>query len=514
MSYINRNQGFILAILSINSLWAQERKPNVILIYTDDVGYGDVGCYGAQLVSTPHIDKLAKEGVRFTNAYAAAATSTPSRYAMLTGEYAFRRAGTDVAAGNAAMIIQANRFTLADLFRKVGYKTAAIGKWHLGLGSKTGEQDWNGKLDLSLADLGFEYSYIMAATGDRVPCVFIEQGKVANYDVEAPIQVSYSKAFEGEPIGRTHPELLTKLKHSHGHDMAIVNGIGRIGYMKGGGKALWQDEHIADSIASKALTFIANNAEQPFFLYLATNDIHVPRYPHPRFRGASSMGLRGDAIAQLDWTVGQVLDQLDRLNIRDNTLIIFSSDNGAVVDDGYQDGSEELLGTHQPTGGLRGNKYSAFEGGTRVPAIVSWLSSVPQGKISNALVSQIDWFRSLAMLLSYPIDNDVAPDSQNRLADWLYMSRNSISGRPWIIQQAANKTLSLRAGYWKYIEPSDGPAMIPWGAKVETGYNKEEQLYNLKNDPYERKNVASDYPNLVAELRSQLKRIKKDTTSN
>lgn len=201
----------------------------------------------------------------------------------------------------------------------------------------------------------------MAATADRVPCVFIENGKVANYDPSAPIEVSYEKPFEGEPLGKDHPELLYNLKHSHGHDMAIVNGIGRIGYMKGGGKALWKDENLADSITTHALDFIKANKDKPFFMYFATNDVHVPRFPHDRFRGKNPMGLRGDAIVQFDWSVGQILDELDRLGLRENTLIILSSDNGPVVDDGYADQAEELLGDHKAGGPLRGGKYSAFE---------------------------------------------------------------------------------------------------------------------------------------------------------
>ena len=326
------------------------QTPNVIFIYADDLGYGDLECYGATRVQTPNVNKLANSGIRFTNTHATAATSTPSRYSLLTGEYAWRRPGTDIAAGNAGMIIRPERYTIADMFKNAGYTTAALGKWHLGLGDKTAQQDWNAPLPAALGDLGFDYSYIMAATADRVTCVFIENGKVANYDPSAPIEVSYEKPFEGEPLGKDHPELLYNLKHSHGHDMAIVNGIGRIGYMKGGGKALWKDENLADSITTHALDFIKANKDKPFFMYFATNDVHVPRFPHDRFRGKNPMGLRGDAIVQFDWSVGQILDELDRLGIRENTLIILSSDNGPVVDDGYADQAEELLGDHKPGG--------------------------------------------------------------------------------------------------------------------------------------------------------------------
>lgn len=256
---------------------SNQQKPNVIIILADDLGYGDLGCYGAKNVETPNVDKLAKQGIRFTDAHAIASTSTPSRYSLLTGEYAWRKPGTDVAPGDAGMIIKPTQFTMADMFKSVGYSTCAIGKWHLGLGTETGKQDWNAPLPSALADIGFDHHYIMAATADRVPCVFIEDGKVANYDPSAPIEVSYYRNFAGEPTGKDNPELCYNMKSSHGHNMSIVNGIGRIGYMKGGGKALWKDENIADSITNHAIDFIKKNSNNPFFLYFATNDVHVPR---------------------------------------------------------------------------------------------------------------------------------------------------------------------------------------------------------------------------------------------
>lgn len=475
--------------------------PNVVLIYADDLGYGDLSCYGAKQIQTPHIDRLSQHGVRFTNAYAPAATSTPSRYAILTGEYAWRRPGTDVAAGNAGMIIRPERYTLADLFRHEGYATGVVGKWHLGLGDKDGEQDWNAPLSCTPADLGFDYSYIMAATGDRVPCVFIEQGRVSGYDPSAPIEVRYTHPYEGEPLGRTHPELLTKLRHSHGHDMSIVNGIGRIGYMRGGGKALWRDEEIADSIVHRGKRFIDEHRSKPFFLYLAPNDVHVPRYPHPRFRGKSSMGLRGEAILQLDWTVGQITSHLKRRGLLDNTIIIISSDNGAIIDDGYADRAEELLGGHDPSGGLRGHKYSAFDGGARIPAIVHWPKGLRGGQVSHEVVSQIDWFASMAAMLEARLPEGVPHDSMDDRSGWLSAGKSS---RPYVICQAANKTLSIRRGRWKYIEPHKGPKMIPWGAKVETGNYPTHQLYDMESDSREERNVADEHPELVDELRELL----------
>ena len=478
------------------------KRPNVIIILADDLGYGDLGCYGAKNVETPNVDRLAQQGIRFTDTHAVAATSTPSRYSLLTGEYAWRRPGTDVAAGNAGMIIRPEQYTMADMFRSQGYRTCAIGKWHLGLGDKSGTQDWNAPLSASLADIGFDYHYIMAATADRVPCVFIENGSVANWDASAPIEVSYRRNFPGEPTGKDNPELCYNQKSSHGHDMSIVNGIGRIGYMKGGGKALWKDENIADSITSHAINFIKANKDNPFFMYFATNDVHVPRFPNQRFRGKSGMGLRGDAIVQFDWSVGQIMATLEKLGIADNTLILLTSDNGPVVDDGYQDRAEELLNGHKPAGPWRGNKYSAFEGGTCVPAIVCWPSKVKGGQTSDALVSQIDFFRSFMSLVDARLPQGSAPDSEDHMKALL--GEDNV-GRDYVLELASNHVLSARTKKWKYIEPNDGPKMITWGPKVETGNCSTPQLYDISSSLWESENVADKNPQVVFDMQNILR---------
>ena len=482
------------------------KRPNVVVIYADDLGYGDLGCYGAVGVETPHVDRLAEGGLRFTQAHAVASTSTPSRYALLTGEYPWHKQGTDVAAGNAAMIIAPEQLTVADVFKEAGYTTAAFGKWHLGLGAETGRQDWNGIIAPSLPDIGFDYSYIMAATADRVPCVFIENDRVANYDPTAPIYVSYRENFEGEPTGRDNPELLYNLKSSHGHDMSIVNGIGRIGYMKGGGKALWKDENIADSITHRAVDFIHRHGEAPFFIYFATNDVHVPRFPHLRFRGKSEMGLRGDAIAQFDWSVGEIIRALEEQGVLDNTLIILTSDNGPVLDDGYVDGAEELVGNHQPTGGMRGAKYSAYEGGTRVPFIVHWPAQIKEAGVRSGLVSQIDFLDVMAAVVGANKSGALSPDGlPEQAAAWL---GHEDGGRPYVLGMAQNHTLTLCTPEWKYIEPRGGAAMIPWGPKIETGYSTSSQIFPLVNGEYdEYSNKAAEYPDVVARLREMLSEV-------
>jgi arylsulfatase A-like enzyme len=475
-----------------------QRPRNVVFIYADDLGYGDVSCYGATKVATPNIDGLARAGVRFTNAHSSSATCTPSRYAMLTGEYPWRRKGTGVLPGDARLLIEPGRTTLASLMKKAGYRTGVVGKWHLGLGA--GELDWNKEIKPGPLEIGFDYCFLIPATGDRVPCVFVENHRVVGLDPKDPIEVSYQKPIGDEPTGKDHPELL-KMHPSHGHDQTIVNGISRIGYMKGGKAARWVDETIADTITGKAVAFIEKHKEEPFFLYFATHDIHVPRVPHPRFAGKSGLGPRGDAILQLDWSVGEVLRALERLGLVENTLMVFSSDNGPVVDDGYKDQAAELLDGHKPAGPLRGGKYSAFDAGTRVPLLVRWPGRIKPG-ISEALACQIDLPASMAALTGQKLGPEDAPDSFDVLGALLGRTR---TGRDHLVEHAG--TLSLIQGDWKYIEPSKG-ARISANTNTELGNAPQPQLYNLKDDLGERNDVATQHPEKVKEMAALLQKIR------
>lgn len=485
-------------VQAANSPAKDADKPNIILLVADDLGYGDLSCYGATEIKTPHIDAVAANGVRFTDAHTVAATSTPSRYSLFTGMYSWRRRDTGIARGDAKMIIRPEQYTIADVMGQAGYHTAAIGKWHLGLGDKTGAQNWNTTVTPNAGDIGFQYSYLMAATADRTPCVFIENGAVANYDASAPIFVSYKKNFPGEPTGKQNPELLYNLKYSHDHNQSIVNGISRIGYMKGGGKALWKDENINDTIVDRAKQFMRANQNHPFFLYVGTNDVHVPRFPHQRFVGKSGMGLRGDAILQFDWTVQTLMEELESLGIADNTMIIITSDNGPVLDDGYQDQAEELLGDHTPWGPLRGGKYSNFEAGTRVPFIVNWPGGIKKGKVSKALVSQIDVYASLTKLVGGVIPEGAATDSQDQLKSLLGKDKK---GRDYVIESAGS--LSVSDGEWKYIKPNKKRPFNK-AKNIEMGNNKVDQLYHIKKDIHEKKNVADKYPKRVQKLQAIL----------
>ncbi|EAQ78104.1 sulfatase family protein [Blastopirellula marina] len=463
---------------------AAEKPKNIVLIYADDIGYGDFSCYGAKSFSTPNVDRLAQEGLQFTDAHCGSATCTPSRYSLLTGRYAWRQKGTGILPGDAALIIPTDEVTLPSMLRDAGYKTGVVGKWHLGIG--IGNVNWNDKVAPGPLEVGFDYSFLIPATGDRVPCVYLENHHVVGLDPNDPIEVSYAKKVGDEPTGKDHPELL-KMGLSHGHDKTIINGVSRIGYMSGGKSARWVDEDMADTITAKAVAFIDDNADQPFFLYFSTHDIHVPRVPHPRFVGKSGHGPRGDAILQFDWCVGQVLDALDRYNLTDDTLVILSSDNGPVLDDGYKDQAVELIGDHKPAGPFRGGKYSDYEGGTRVPTIVRWPHVVQPGE-SEALVCQIDLLTSLAKLTGQTLPAEAAPDSLDVMEALL---GKSTLGRSELVEHA--RQLSLRVGDWKYIEPRR---------------NDKDQLFNLSQDIGETKNLAKASPEKLKELKARLKVIR------
>jgi arylsulfatase A-like enzyme len=489
----------VLLLVIAGSALAQSR-PNIVLIYTDDLGYGDVSAYGATRVTTRHVDALATEGLRFTDAHSPAATCTPSRYALLTGEYAFRKPGTGVLPGNAALVIEPGRTTLPSMLQKAGYTTAVVGKWHLGLGPKGGP-DWNTEIRPSPNDIGFDYSFIMAATGDRVPTVYVENRRVVGLDPGDPIAVSYTEPIGTGPTAKTNPELL-KMAPSHGHDMTIVNGVSRIGYMTGGKAALWRDEDMADVFTGKAVAFLEQQKGKPFFLFFSTHDPHVPRVPHPRFVGKSGMGPRGDAILQADSSTGEILAALDRLKLANDTLVIFTSDNGPVIDDGYKDEAVEKLGTHRPSGPFRGGKYSHFEAGTRVPFVVRWPGRVKPG-VSDALVSQVDFLASFAALTGQTLGDADRPDSLDTLAAFLGASK---TGRRELVEQAGGQ--ALRAGQWKYMDPSQRPKLNA-NVNVELGNDTVPQLYDLAADPGERVNVADKFPERVREMAARLAEIRK-----
>ncbi|MEA3213677.1 MAG: hypothetical protein QOE70_6734 [Chthoniobacter sp.] len=483
----------VLATLLIRARVAEPiAKPNIVFILADDLGYGDLGCYGATRVKTPNIDRLAREGCRFTDAHSPASTCTPTRRALLTGTYSWRQQpGSTIAPGDAPLSIPPGTATLPSLLQQAGYKTGAVGKWHLGLGGEGGP-DWNGEIKPGPLELGFHHAFIMAATGDRVPCVYLEDHRVVGLDPADPIRVSYQHKVGTEPTGRENPELL-KLKHTHGHDATIINGVGRIGWMTGGKTARWVDEDMADTFAKKAIGFIEANRAGPFFLYFAPHGIHVPRVPNPRFNGTSQCGIRGDAIQELDDTVGQVIAALERLKLLDNTLVIFTSDNGGVMDDGYADfGSPE----QRCNGALRGFKGSLWEGGHRVPFLARWPAQIKAGSESGEMFALLDMPATFAALTGVPLPAEAALDSVNVLPALLGQPHEKPLRESFVAHSGGTKgPFAVRQGPWKLITGAAG-----YGGQEKAGPAAGPQLVNLADDPAETKNLAAERPEIVRQL--------------
>ena len=489
---------FLMVLLTRFGTCAAE-TPNVVILYGDDVGYGDVGVYGSKKIPTPNLDKLASGGLRFTDGHCSASTCTPSRYSLLTGEMPYRKKGTGIAPGNANMIISPNQFTLADVFQQSGYRTAIVGKWHLGLEDDVINR--NVRIEPGPESLGFDQYFIIPATNDRVPCVYIENGYVVNLDSNDPITMSRGKRIPDSvpgtkyPDARLNPEAITAYKGDAAHSGTVLNGLGRIGYMKGGQSALFKDEQLADDIVREAKKFIVANKDRPFFLFFSANDIHAPRWPHERFRGKSQHGLRGDAMVSFDWSVGEIMKLLKDLGLKENTMVIATSDNGPVyIDGGYQDGCQTKGSSgsdrgHDASGIYRGGKYQVYEGGTRVPFIVSWPGKIRPG-VSDALVTQVDLLASFAAMLGKKLPAGSARDSRNCLETLLGKDKKGVK----IIIEHTNRAKAIRCGNLKYID------------------NKP-QLYDLGNDPGEKENLIKKLPSKAEEMKQLLDKYLSDPLS-
>ncbi|VGO20475.1 sulfatase family protein [Pontiella sulfatireligans] len=486
---------------------AASATPNVVIIYGDDVGFGDVGVYGSKLIPTPNIDRLAAQGISFSDGHCSAATCTPSRFSMLTGIHAFRY-NARILPPNAPLIIPTDKLTLPKLFKQAGYQTAVIGKWHLGLGV-TGElPDWNGDVKPGPLEIGFDYSYLLPNTNDRVPCVYLAGHRVVNLDPADPIYVGKTLADVQKPgstqypDGKTNREAMTVYQSTHGHDDSVVNGIGRIGYMSGGKAALWQEDELTDVFVGKAKEYIAAHKDEPFFLYFASQDIHVPRYPHKRFRGKTKLGHRGDAMVAFDWATGEIMKALEKHGLTQNTIVIFSSDNGPAYDDGYDDGSvvecsqEESDHGHDASGIWRGGKYQIYEGGTRVPFILRWPARIKPG-LSDAMVNQIDFMASFAALLDIELPADEAVDSRDTLDAFL---GDDPIGLEFMVEESFG--LALRHNDWKFIEPSK-PKWPKGRLPIAMA------LHDLGDDPSEQVNLAQVHPEKTAKMNAMLQNVKK-----
>lgn len=481
---------WLLVVCSINAL-AVERPPNIVFILGDDIGYGDFGCYGATKIRTPNVDRVAKQGVRFLDAHSPSAMCTPTRYAFMTGRYAWRQsAGASVMSGTDPLCIAPGSPTVPSILKQAGYATGVVGKWHLGLGEQ--KTDYNLAIRPGPLEVGFDYAFILPATGDRVPCVYVENHHVVGYDPADPIQLDYT-------VRRGTPE-------------SLVMGIPRIGGMTGGKSALWSDPDMADVFAKKAVEFIEQRQKAPFFLYLATHDAHVPRVPHARFRGSSQSGVRGDVIQEFDATVGSVLDALDRLKLAENTLVIVTSDNGGVLDPNGPDtvnaGTKESNNGHLHNGVLRGDKGNLFEGGHRVPFVARWPGRIKAGTTSDQLICHVDMLATFAAAADQKLTDAAGPDSFNMLSALQGIAEKPV--RDHLVNHTAGSPgrLAIRQGSWKY-----GPASYPGGRQRTNKDGKQSalipaQLYHLSDDIGEKKNLLAEHPEKVKELQELLERIR------
>ena len=414
------------------------RQPNVVIIVADDLGYGDLSCYGAHRIQTPGMDRIANEGIRFRQGYCTAATSTPSRYSLLTGLYPWTNREAKILPGNSALIIHTQQVTLPKVIKQAGYVTGSVGKWHLGLGD--GAVDWNKLVYPGAKEIGYDYSFIQAATNDRVPCIFIENGRGVNLDPNDPLYVSYKENFPGEPTGKV------------------------------------------------------NRLHQP----------HVPRVPNERFAGKSGMGPRGDVILEADWCVTEFLKEMDKLGLTENTLVIFTSDNGPVLDDGYQDQAVELVGDHKMAGPLRGGKTSLYDGGTCIPFMLRWPAEVKPGAVSDALVCQMDLLASLSALIGQTYSDKV--DSQNTLPVFLGKGGN---GRKELVLEGYFN-YALRDGDWVMIPPYPDT----YGDAEEAAFAGNSncyQLYNVKEDIGQQVNLAEKEPKRLRQMMMTFERLKRET---
>jgi arylsulfatase A-like enzyme len=474
--------------------------PNIVLIFTDDLGYGDVGCYGATKVKTPHIDRLAREGRRFTDAHSASAVCTPSRYALMTGEYPFRVNSWAPIFSRDKLLIDPAKTTLASLLKRQNYATACIGKWHLGFGEKC-PPDWNGELKPGPLELGFDYYFGLPTVNSHSPYVLVENSRVLGLDPADPL------VFGGTPPTKAFPEKILRANPVSGGKAA---------------HALYKDEELGTQFTQKAVAWLREKRRGPFFLYFATPHIHHPFTPHPRFKGTSNAGRYGDFIHELDWMVGELLATLDELKLTENTLVIFTSDNGGMLNEGGQDA---WRAGHRANGDWLGYKFGAWEGGHRVPFIARWPGKIPAGSTSDQLVSNVDLLATFASLTRQSLVDTDGVDSFDILPALLGAPAKPIRDH-LVIAPFDPKNITLRSGKWVYISAQGdggfggvrgGPGSIAFSQRVNSDITAggkikpdapETQLYNLEADPMQTVNVVRRYPEMAAQLAEQLRQYR------
>ncbi len=482
-------------------------KPNVIIILADDVGYGDIGAYGATKVKTPNIDQLARQGVSFMDAHAASAVCSPSRYGLLTGEYPARENFWLPVFAKDSLMIETSQMTLARLMKDKGYATAVIGKWHLGFGNKR-PVDWNKPLKPGPLEVGFDYYFGVPVLNSHPPFVYVENHSVVGAVSDDPMvygEIPITREFDEKFIGTLPGELSV-----------------------GGAKAahaLYEDREIGTTLKNKAIEWITNHKDSPFFLYFTPTNIHHPFTPAPQFIGTSEAGPYGDSIHELDWMVGEIMATLEQEGLADNTLIIFTSDNGGMFNRGGQTAWEA---GHKLNGDLLGMKFGAWEGGHRVPLIVRWPGQAPAGEHSAELLSHVDMLATIAEIIEHPLEKGEGPDSYNMLPTFKGISAKPIRDH-LVVSPARKSHLAIRQGKWVYIGAQGeggfgetrvgqhgfgGAAALEFtgqiNSDVEDGKIKENaplaQLYDLEKDPYQTENVHDKFPDVAKEMKALLKR--------
>ncbi|MEM7144678.1 MAG: sulfatase-like hydrolase/transferase [Verrucomicrobiota bacterium] len=478
---------------------AKENNPNVVLIFADDLGYGDLSCYGATKVKTPHLDRLAAEGRRFTDAHSASAVCTPSRYALLTGDYPLRKGLSKPVFLKTGLVIDTERQTLADVMKSAGYATACIGKWHLGFGKDA--PNWNGELKPGPLELGFDYYYGVPVVNSHPPFVYVE-----NYNV----------------VGLLPDDPFVFGKPAKTREFFEKMGTNQIGGADAA-HARYDDEAVGTTLTGKAVKWIKDQGKQPFFLFLSTTNIHHPFTPHPRFKGTSECGPYGDFIHELDWIVGEIMHTLEEQGVADDTLVIFTSDNGGMFNVGGQDAWDA---GHRLNGELLGFKFGAWEGGHRVPFIARWPGKIKAGSTSDQLISNIDLIATMASLTGTELKEGQAQDSVDVLAALTGNPEKSV--RDHLVLAASKPThLAIRQGKWIYIPAQGsggftaakrgahafgGPAAVTYAgfdnSDIENGTIKADappaQLYDLENDLTQTKNLFREHPEVVKDLKTLL----------
>jgi len=494
----------------------EPQKPNIVLIFADDLGYGDLSCYGATKVQTPNIDKLALEGRRFTDAHSASAVCTPSRYGLLTGQYPFRGNGGRGIWGpcghTQSLLIDTDKLTLGQLFKNDGYATAVIGKWHLGFGK--GQTNWNKPLRPGPLELGFDYYFGIPKVNSGFPYVYVENDTVVGYEADDPItfEEPYSKTTTyPEVAGRKSPNKVGGAKKAH---------------------AIYDDEKTGMMLTEKAVDWIETNKEKPFFLYFPTTNIHHPFTPAPQFKGTSQCGLYGDFIHELDWMVGRLIGCLEKNGLADNTLVIVTSDNGGMFNRGGQDA---FKAGHRQNGDLLGFKFGVWEGGQRVPFIAKWPGKVPANTISDQMFSSIDMLATFAALTEQEVDAEQLADSVNVLPALVGSPdkplRESLVLVPW-----SRRHVSVRKGRWMYIpnrgsggfrgkpgqHAAGGEAAASFVGNEHSDFEKgkyrkdapQAQLYDLQADVSQTTNLHDLHPEVVQEMESFLNEYRSDDWSS